>query len=205
MADRLARAARQALTKLRLLGFAGRRVYFQHLLGLVQPGRRVLVPAAHQVQPSSLDTWSDDDLKLMIDEGRRQLDRQFSDLEHIRSRAQWLFTIGVAVLAAMVSSLSSYRPTIIGWILWLLAVTLVLCGTAGAAAIMVIRADFSTIDTATLSQRQPPIQKGLASDYSTMLKTGEDSVAARISVFHEAVLYLISGGILGLLVVLAHL
>jgi hypothetical protein len=162
------------------------------------------VPAAHRVEPSPLDTWSDEDLKLMIDEGRRQLDRQYSDLEHIRSRAQWLFTVGVAVIAGLVGSLNAPRPSIVGRILWLLAVALVVCGIAGAAAIMVIRADFSTIDTATLSQRQPPIRKELATDYSMMLTTGENSVAARLTVFHEAVLYLIIGGILGLLSVLAH-
>jgi hypothetical protein len=140
----------------------------------------------------------------MIEEGRRQLDRQYSDLEHIRSRAQWLFTVGAAVIASLAGALAKSHPTGATVLLWVLAFPIVVYGVAGAAAIMVVRADFSTIDTASLSQRTPPIRQELATDYSTMLGTGENTVAARLTVFHEAVLYLTIGGILGLLAVLAH-
>jgi len=162
------------------------------------------VPAAHQVESGSLESWGDEDLKLMIEEGRRQLDRQNSDFEHILSRAQWVFTVGVAVVVSLTAALVKSRPSWPEIAVGALAFGVVVYGVAGAASIMVVRADFKTIDTAILSQRTPPIQKGLAADYSTMIATGENTVAARLTVFHQAVLYVIIGGILGLLVVLAH-
>jgi hypothetical protein len=50
----------------------------------------------HRAEPGDMSKWEDDDLNLLIDEGRRQLDRQGSDLEQIRGRAQFLFTTTLA-------------------------------------------------------------------------------------------------------------
>jgi len=205
MAHRVARAARRAVDRLPLRGFRhGRVIYLRHVAGLFRPGRLIVVPAAHQVQSGSLDGWGEEDLKLIIEEGRRQLDRQNSNFEHILSRAQWVFTVGVAIVAALTAALFKSRPSWPTIAVGALAFVVVVYGVAGAASIMVVRADFKTIDTALLSQRTPPIQKGLAADYSTMIATGENTIAARLTVFHEAVLYLIIGGILGLAGVLAH-
>jgi len=63
---------------------------------------------------------------------------------------------------------------------------------------MVVRADFGTIDTALLSQTTPPILRPLATSYSRMLATGENTVVTRLTVFRQAVLFVISGGYLGL-------
>jgi hypothetical protein len=205
MADRVEPAAKRALQNLPFRSFRNSQaIYLRHILGLLQPGRQVVVPAAHQVQASSLDNWTEEDLTLMIEEGRRQLDRQYSDFEHLLSRAQWLFTVGAAVIASLVAAFAKSQAGGPPVVLRALAFAFVVYGVAGAGAIMVVRADFSTIDTATLSQRTPPIRKELAGDYSAMLGKGENTVAARLTVFHEAVLYLVIGGILGLVAVVAH-
>jgi threonine dehydrogenase-like Zn-dependent dehydrogenase len=81
---------------------------------------------------------------------------------------------------------------------------LLVCGVAGAAAVMTVRADFKMIDTTVLSASQPPILMALAASYSRMLATGENTFATRLTVFRQAVVFVIVGGYLGLLAVLLH-
>ena len=186
------------------LFFRGQRIYVLHVLGLLMPGQEIPVFAAHPVEPKPLERWESDDLQIMVDEGRRQLDRQTSDLELIRGRAQWLFTVGAAVVAALGGSFAAVRP---GWalsILWLFGTAMVAYGVAGAAAIMAVRADFNTIDTAVLSSVERPVLRSLAGSYSRMLALGENTVATRLTVFRQAVVFVIVGGYLGLLAVLIH-
>ncbi|HZV72662.1 MAG TPA: hypothetical protein VFF79_03010 [Conexibacter sp.] len=135
----------------------------------------------------------------MIDEGRRQSDRQFGDLERIRGRAQWLFTVASAVLASLGAAFVHARP---GWpldVAWLVALLLLVYGIGGAAGILAGRAEFTMIDTAVLSSNEPPIQRALAQSYTRMLAVGENTVATRLTVFRQAVLFSLTGGYMGLL------
>ncbi len=182
----------------------GQVIYFAHVVGLVAPGEEIPVFRAHQITPAPLDGWTDDDLERMVDEGHRQLDCQFSDLERIRGRAQWLLTTGAAITAALGSALVATDPSGLILLLWIPSLILLGCGVAGAAAVMTVRADFNTIDTAVLSNKKAPILTVLATSYSRMLATGENTVATRLTVFRQAVLFVIAGGYLGLLAVLLH-
>jgi hypothetical protein len=205
MANAVDQAAVASTKKGRFQRFLyGREIYSRHILGLLLPGKKVAVPVVHQMKPDPLEKWEEQDLKLMIEEGRRQLDRQFSDLEHTRSRAQWVFTVGAAVTASLAGALVKARPSGLILALWIVAVVILVYGVAGAAAVMVARADFVRLDTALMSRWTPPILKELATSYSRMLGTGENTVAGRLTVLHEAVLYVVLGGILGLVTVLGH-
>lgn len=177
----------------------GQQVYGLHVLGLLAPGLEIPVLRAHQVSPQSLDEWSEEDLGHMVEEGRRQLDRQLSDLTQIRTRAQWLFTVGAAIIAVAAGAFARVDST--GWVLalWLFALALLAYGVAGAAAILTVRADFKTIDTAVLSASDPPILRALATSYSRMLGTGENTVATRLTVLWQAVVFTILGGYLDLI------
>jgi hypothetical protein len=182
----------------------GQIIYFAHVIGLIAPGVEIPVFRSHQIEPEPLDDWSEADLERMIDEVQRQLDRQISDFERILGRAQWLLTTGAAVTAALGTAFVAKRPS--GAVLWLWVPALVFlaCGVAGAGAVMTVRADFVTIDTAVLSRKAPPILRTLATSYSRMLRTGENTVATRLTVFRQAVVYVIIGGYLGLLAALLH-
>lgn len=178
--------------------FRGQGIYFGHVIGLVMPGEEIPVFRAHQITPEPLDTWSPDDLERMLDEGHRQL----SDLEQIRGRAQWLLTTGAAITAAIGTALFATRPSGPSLLLWLPALGFLVYGVAGAAAVMTVRADFRMIDSAVLSRSKPPILQALATSYSRMLATGENTVATRLTVFRQAVVFVLAGGYLGLLAVL---
>ena len=77
----------------------GQGIYFVHVIALITPGVEATQYEAHPIEPKSLDGWSSWDRALMIEEGRRQADRQLTDLKEVRGRAQWLFTVGIAVTA----------------------------------------------------------------------------------------------------------
>ncbi len=177
-------------------------VYCTHLVALLMPGVEAEPHEAHKTEPASLDDWSDPDRERMIEEGRRQADRQLSDLKEVRGRAQWLFAIGAAVTVAIGGAFRADGPTGIRLVLFLASLLLVVYGLGGAAAIMAVRADFKTIDTAVLSHKPRPTVKYLAAAYSRMLREGENTVATRIAIFREAVVWMIAGGYLGLLAAL---
>jgi hypothetical protein len=176
----------------------GQAIYAAHVIGLIMPGQTMPAVNAHQIEPAPLDEWENDDLNQMIEEGRRQLDRQLSDLDRLRDRAQWLFTIGAGITAVLAGALAAENPSGLTLVLWLIGLFLLVYGVAGVAALMTVRADFAAIDTAVLSRSPRPISKSLATYYSRMLAVGENTLATRITVFWQAVLFVIVGGYVGL-------
>jgi hypothetical protein len=136
---------------------------------------------------------------------RRQADRQLADLEQIRGRAQWLFTVGVPIVTAIATVIAAIGNGDSAWwkVAWVASLLIAGYGVVGAAAIMTIRADFNEIDSAVLSGYKPPILARLAVDYAEMLAVGEDTVATRLTVFRQAVVWLIIGGYGGLITWLA--
>jgi|SRR5581483_1853128 len=177
----------------------GQWVYLAHVAGLILPGEELPQHRAHVVDAQPLDGWGDEDVTAMIDEGRRQFDRQLSDLEQIRGRAQWLFTVGAGITTVLAGALATGHSHGGRLALWITGLTLLVLGVAGAAAVMTTRADFRAIDTAVLSRYVPPVLPALARDYARMLRIGENTVATRLTIFRQAVVYAILGGYLGLL------
>jgi len=202
--DSLKRAAAFAWRQLRIFVRA-QWLYLVHVLALIRPGAPVPTFRAHQIAAQPLTGWSDDELQLMVDEGRRQADRQLADLEQIRGRAQWLFTVGVPIVTAIATVIAAIGNGDSAWwkVAWVASLLIAGYGVVGAAAIMTIRADFNEIDSAVLSGYKPPILARLAVDYAEMLAVGEDTVATRLTVFRQAVVWLIIGGYGGLITWLA--
>jgi hypothetical protein len=180
----------------------GQWIYFAHVVALLTPGIETPQHESHKVEPKSLDDWSEQDRKLMIEEGRRQADRQLSDLNDVRGRAQWLFTVGIAATVAVGGAFGAGNPTSARAALFIASLLVLGYGLAGAVAIMAGRADFRLIDTAVLSHKPPPIQQYLADAHSRMLREGENTVATRITIFRQAVLWIIVGGYMGLIAAL---
>src|SRR5205823_13632394 len=122
--------------------FRGQWVYLAHVLALIRPGAEVPTFHAHQTQAQTLTNWDGEELQLMIDEGRRQADRQLTDLEQIRGRAQWLFTVGVPIVTAIATVIAAIGNGDSAWwkVAWVASLLIAGYGVVGAAAIMTIRA-----------------------------------------------------------------
>jgi hypothetical protein len=72
-------------------------LFLGQLVGL-WPGRRVATLDVHSSEPGDLNDWGEDDLKLLIAEGQRQLDRQVAELERIRARSQVALRISAGLV-----------------------------------------------------------------------------------------------------------
>jgi hypothetical protein len=175
-------------------------IYARHVLGLLRPGRRVPDYEAHPVAPRLLSGWQHADLETMVEEGRRQSDRQHEDLERVRGRAQFLLTLGLALLAG-VAALRSPIARADHWWLWTLWGVSLAAGAwaaLGAAAVSAVRADVEIVDAAVLSGYEPPVRRHLAADYADLVRAGENAIATRLTNFRVAVLWLLIAAALGL-------
>jgi hypothetical protein len=81
----------------------------------------------------------------------------------------------------------------------MISLVLLAYGIGGATAILVAKADFNMIHTAVLSGLKQPIGRELAAAYARMMSMGENTVATRLTVFRQAVVFCLLGGYLGLI------
>jgi hypothetical protein len=163
-------------------------VYLAHVAALLWPGVRVPAFPVHQISAAPINGWSGEDAKLLIDEGRRQLDGQTADLDRIRSRAQFLFTTSLAFLLVVLGT--ARVPGLDGlptFLAWLTAVVLTLLGLLGSASVLVSRSDLGGVDAASLTHSDPPVLAALAGSYGEVVRVGADTVATRLTVYRDAV------------------
>lgn len=173
------------------------RLFVDHALVLWVPGSRLTTVDAHPGGGGAPTGWSAAEIQLLIDEGRRQLDRQRADLDHIRARAQFLFTTAVALLVVLAAGAHTVRADGSGAlsVAWAAGMLFVGAGLLAAAGIISGRADLGIIDAAALSSVSPPVDEALAGAYAEIVAVGENTVAARLTVLRDAVLAVLLGSL----------
>lgn len=152
-------------------------------------------------EPGNLDGRSEASLRLIVEEGRRQVEAQTSRFQHVQARAQILLSVSLVALGFTSGILTKIRsaPTareVIGWIVWSLALLLVLLAVSTAAAIIVVRADFASVDATRVSAMDEPILPALAADYADVVRIGEIAVAVRVALLRQATRYLAWGSLI---------
>jgi hypothetical protein len=177
------------------------RLYFDHVLALVVPGHRPKVPDIYGIEPGVLDEWSDSDLDLMLDEGRRELDASTALLNDLRSRGQVLFTILLAFVGFAVGGrvLATVRGSTPFFVAWYIGLAFTGVGLLGAAAVFATTAAMGSVDAVLLS-REPPddLKRVIASAYPKAVKQSKLTNMARFTVLRDATWF----GVLGVLIVL---
>ena len=160
-------------------------------------------PSAGDIESLSQDEW-----ELVVEEGRRQLDAQADRLQHVQGRAQALLTVCLALLAVVVGGYGRIRdesgefdcwPRVV---LWIVGAGLVVVGLALSAAVIAVRADFDQIDTTTLTQKPRPLWRETAKEYANAVKRGEVTVADRVTVYRLATRYTVWGALVTFVVYL---
>jgi hypothetical protein len=176
------------------------KVYAQHVLALFIPNASAPMYRADPNEPGDLSAWGAEDLQVLIEEGRRQIDRQHDDLERIRSRSQVLLALGLALVgttAALDERVGDAESLVVRGV-WILAMAAGVWSILGAAATSVVRADMEVIHAGVLSRRWPPIPRKLAGDYARMVMTGENQLATRLTNLRHAVTWLLIAAALAL-------
>jgi hypothetical protein len=171
-------------------GRAGLRLGPAFILALLFGGP-VTPSALNLNKPGDASGFDEPSLKLLVEEGRRQLDRQSETYKYATDRAQTLLTVGLVVLGFTAASLNTVTGAndwreAVGLALWTVALALAVLGVAGAASVIVVRGDFEAIDTTHLSTWSSPILARLAEDYAKAVVLGETTVAARITMFRQS-------------------
>jgi hypothetical protein len=169
--------------------YAEARLYLVYVLAVLRPGVRV--PTFGEPQPfdGSLAALTGDDLKIIVEEGRRMIDQQETDLEHIRSRAGTLLTMGlaeIAVLSALATRVFKHSPFVV--ILWCLSVVAVVLAVGGAASVLTSQARMGRVDPRHVALEFTPLVRRIAAEYLQSLGEGEETVRTRLTVLRGAVL-----------------
>ncbi|MFZ2057319.1 MAG: hypothetical protein WAV54_07920 [Acidimicrobiales bacterium] len=171
------------------------RLYMAHLRG-IWPGAKVPVFAVHPGKTGDITTWETEDCQVLVDEGRRQLDAQRDQTEQIRGRAQFLFTTCLGLAAVSIAGRSTVFAgrSIVPLAIWSLGLFLTALGTLGAASVIVARKDFGSIDAAVLTtDYETPVLPKVAAGYSRQVSTGANTVATLVTVYRDAVLFVLLG------------
>jgi hypothetical protein len=168
--------------------FAEARLYLIYALALLRPGVRVPTFESPQLFTKPINHLSADDLKVLVEESRRALDQQETDLERIRSRSVNLLTIGLAEVAA-VSALAprafTHGPLVV--VLWCLGAVLIILALGGAGAVLTARAQMGSVNPRTIAP-SPPLLRAIVIEYLQSLGESEVTVRTRLTVLRDAVL-----------------
>lgn len=177
---------------------ANRWRYSQHVAAIARPGRAPEVPNVHQMDAGDVTSWEHVELNLLIDEGRRQADGQQQQLSEIRTRAQFVFATGLALAGLLLADSGPFivRSPRLGDVLTGGGFLAALWGVLGAASVIVSTAALSTIDAALLSRAaRSEVLMTVATAYSKGVGTGANTVAGRLTVLREAVVWVLLAAI----------
>ena len=149
-----------------------------------------------------IESWDGEVQTLAIDEGRRQLDSQFSQLQYVTSRASVLLPVGIAASVFFLSALGGLHEIgqpahTIARVLLLSGAALSIWGALVMGALIGDRATFKRTDTLLLTNEPQGLRKYLARDYAENVKTGENTNAARLTHLGTGVTWITLGAMLG--------
>ncbi|MHA6510848.1 hypothetical protein [Tessaracoccus sp. Y1736] len=165
------------------------RLYLAHAWGLLRPGRELPTFAAPRSFDANLTGYTDEDLDLLIEEGRRQLDRQVHDTDSVRDRSGTLLTLSLAEAALLATSgHSSWSGPWWLALAWAVAAVFAFLAAAGAASLLAGRVDLGRTDAALAASQPSPIKRPLAIGYVSAVAIGEETVRTRLTVLRSAAL-----------------
>ncbi len=174
------------------------RAYLWYCVALLWPGIGVPVFELAPERPPGIADLTEEQLQVVLDEGRRHLDRQRQDLERVQTRSATAATIGLAEIAL----LSNGGATVIRaggfWVVpWLTGVICVFLGVAGAVSLLTTRptvAAPNVNDIANYVGRDPLYCAAYA--YVRDVDVGDVTLSARVTILRDVALLLVMGAVL---------
>lgn len=174
------------------------RAYLWYCLALFRPGTKVPVFQEPPERHPHIVDFTKDQLQVVLDEGRRQLDRQRQDLERVQARSATATTIGLAEIALLSNGgATMIRAGGLWFALWLIGVLCVFLGVAGAVSLLTTRSTVSAPhvnEIATYEGRDPLY----CAAYSHVrdVDVGEVTLSARVTILRDVALLLVLGAVL---------
>lgn len=164
---------------------------------------RIKIYEDEKIHPADIGdgikSWNEDDWTLAIEEGRRQLETQFAQLQFITRRASTLLSVGIASLLFLYTSLFDNigRDSLLARIIFIVGSLMVAWGTAIMGALIGAKARLGLSDALLLTREPTGLRRYLARDYANLVPTGHNTIAARLTHLGTGVAWMMGGGILG--------
>ena len=151
-----------------------------------------------------IESWDQDDQDLAIEEGRRQLDAQFAQLQYVTRRATALLPVGIAASVFFLTELEDLSDItqprqIIARILLVAGSALTIWGALVMGALIGGRASFMQTDALQLTKEPAGLRKHLARDYAENVSTGVNTHVARLNHLGTGVAWIAIGALLGVI------
>lgn len=144
-----------------------------------------------------IKSWDEDDWKLAIEEGRRQLDAQFAELQFITRRASILLPVGSALSLFLAREWVTQSSGMIVTTLLIAGFLMSFWGAVVMGALIAGRSPHGLSDVRLLTHETSGLQKYLAHDYADLVPTGHNTKAARLTHLGTGVTWIVWGAILG--------
>ena len=149
-----------------------------------------------------IESWDEVDQALAIEEGRRQLDTQFAQLQFVTRRATALLPVGIAASVFFLTELEDLSDIaqprqMIARILLVAGSVLTIWGALVMGALIGDRARFKQTDVLQLTKETGDLRKHLARDYAENVSTGVNSNLARLNHLGTGVAWIAIGALLG--------
>lgn len=153
------------------------------------------------VDRAVVDSLSDKDLQVLLDEGRRHMDASSAQLESIRVRSQVLFSFGILLLGASAALLVPLREhsSALKWAIWFLALLANFFGASAAGAIHSVGVRTDQIHPALLLRGETPFLRRLAAEYADMATASNRVNITLLNVYRDAVASTAFGSLMALL------
>lgn len=144
-----------------------------------------------------IESWDEDDWSLAIDEGRRQLDAQFAELQFITRRASILLPVGSALSLFLAREWVTQSSGIIVTILFVAGFFMSFWGAVVMGALIAGRSPFGLSDVRLLTHESKGLRRYLARDYAKLVPIGHNTKSARLTHLGTGVVWIVWGAISG--------
>ena len=149
-----------------------------------------------------IEYWDPDDENLAFEEGRRQLQGQFDELQYVTTRASVLLTIATAAAIYFLTWLDDLGGIAQPWqwtarCLLLAGSFMALWGALVMGALIGDRAPFDQTDDVLLTSEPGDLRKYLPQDYADNVPTGVNTNHPRLTHLGTGVCWIAIGALLG--------
>lgn len=144
-----------------------------------------------------IESWVEDDWKLAIEEGRRQLDAQFAELQFITRRASILLPVGSALSLFLAREWVTQSSGMIITTLLIAGFLMSFWGAVVMGALIAGRSPFGLSDVRLLTHESRGLRRYLARDYAKLVPIGHNTKSARLTHLGTGVAWIVWGAILG--------
>ncbi|WP_017933110.1 hypothetical protein [Nocardioides sp. Iso805N] len=137
-------------------------------------------------------SWTDDDVRVYLEEARRDLDQQRADKSDVRARAQLVFTTTLVLGTGIAAAYRHSDPTLVAKVIYAVSGLLTLLAGLAAAGAITAKSLVGAPNVAGLPNTAAgKVARRIAEEYAATRYFGAATVAVLVTVLRDCVLALV--------------